>query len=181
MGHIEPTSLPFSTGDAILAFSLYFSGEALLDVSNQYDAVMLRRFGYAGLTLEAAAKRAWTEKKKGDVRYYFAKSDQLQSRLREYGEQKKEIAGLNIEAQEYVAQLQSKYRGPEFLLRLACVIRTVNADFLSLWQKGVPLLRIDNPGEVQWKERTNGKIARHPGFKLISLNASDETKKHLKI
>jgi len=181
MGHIEPASLPFSTRDAILAFSLYFSGESLLDVSNQYNAEILRRFGYSGLTLEAAAKRAWAEKKKGDVVYYFARSDQLQLRLREYGEQKKEIVDLNIEAQECVAQLATKYKGAELLLRLACVIRTVNADFLSLWQKVVPLLRIDNPGEVQWREGPNGKIGRHPGFKLISLNASEATKAHLKL
>jgi hypothetical protein len=181
MGHINPANLPFSTGDAILAFSLYFSGESLLDVSNQYDAEMLRKFGYSGLTLEAAAKRAWAEKKKGDVRYYFTKSDQLPSRLREYSEQKKEIAELNIEAQECVARLAAKYKGAELLLRLACVIRTVNADFLSLWQKVVPLLRIDNPGEVQWRDGPNGKIGRHAGFKLISLNASEATKAHMKL
>ena len=181
MGHVDPNALPFSTGDAILAFSLYFAGESLLDVSNQYDAGMLRKFGYGGLTLGEAAKRAWSEKRKGDVRYYFAKSDQLSSRLREYGEQKEEIANLSIEAQQCLAQLVTKYKGAELLLRVACVIRTVNADFLSLWQKSVPLLRIDNPGDVQWREGANGKIGRHPGFKIVSLNASDATKSHLKL
>src|SRR5262252_8695144 len=69
------------------------------------------------------------------------------------------------------------------LVRLCCVILKMRVKFVNLWQDLDPLIRVWNDGEVEDSRDEDGVLTRRrfPGFRIVSLNARQETKEKLKL
>lgn len=187
------SQLPFSTSDAILAFSLCMAGVPFADERrpclNIYDEEILNKLGFGGrsLTLKEAAELALKRKKKGHVEYAFARTPDLRRLLKVYSEQQKELATGTGTAAEVTKRIllsfvDNKVGLDEVLIRLACINAKMKTQFMSLWQKVDPIIRVWNKGKNQIINNPDGSTTvRHPGFKLVHLHASEETRKKLKL
>ena len=190
MQPLSPGEVPFTTDDAILACSLYMAGVPFQNEQqpcfNIYDADTLKRLGFSGMTLEAATKAAFESGKKGHVEYAFRAPKQLQSLLRAYTAQQQEIKDGVGTAQELQLKIMKRFAAGEMdeheaLLRISCVNLKMRVQFMNIWKQLVPWVRVDNPGKATTQKTANGIVTRHPGFKMLPLNASDEVKRHLKV
>lgn len=182
---------PFSTSNAILAFCLRIAGVPPADQNrpcfNLYDVEILKRLGYTGKTIEDGARQAMTEGKKGHVEYQFQRTKQLGALCKAFAAQEAEITadGPEIDVAEFMRGIMEKLDGgqmtpAEGLVRIGCVVLKLRGAFLNAWKNVDPVIRIDNPGKALTRPNGNGeRVVVHPGFKIISLNASQERKEHL--
>lgn len=184
---------PFHTTDAVLAFSLYLAGIPFYDDTrpciNIYDESILKRLGFVGLELEDAVRRAVAKKKKGHVEYAFQRTPALPMLLKAYQEQETMLKNDSGTAVEVVHRLLKSLTtetevSPFTIIRLACIVLKMRIKFVSLWQDIVPLIRVHNEGEsttIEEDAETGRVRRRFPGFRLVSLNASQATKDKLKL
>jgi hypothetical protein len=196
METLQPVDQPFSTAHAILAFSLHMAGIPFADpqipCSNFYDEKILSNLGYKGMELEAGARAAFKAGKKGHLEFHFRQVPRLGPLLQAFREQQAEIE--NKESPPLAAAERSKeiiesvatgaMHKDEAILRLSYINLKMRREFLDLWhgREDLTLLRIPNPGteEVIDQPADRGSITvRNPGFKIISLNASKETREAL--
>jgi hypothetical protein len=190
---IRPRSgIPFYTTDAILAFSLYLVGvpfyESAKPCINVYDENILKKLGFTGGTIEEGVRKALARKKKGHVTYGFQRTAELSYLLKAYKDQEQKLQEEEGTASDVVQQLIEQIRdgaspNPMTMVRLCCVVLKMRVKFVNLWQEMDPLIRISNEGEVEEHRDDDGVLTRRrfPGFKLVSLNASKETKEKLKL
>lgn len=182
-GAFTAGSQPFTTQDVALAFSLYLAGVPFADPAqpcfNLYDAEILARLGFRGLTIEQAAQAAHDAGKKGEVRYIFARTPELNDLLNAYTAEQKAIADGEGTATEHLAKLIPD--NPVTRLRAAAVILKLRPQFVNLWKAMDPLIRVPNHGPTKTEETARGKVTTSPGFRVVSLNASAETRKRLKL
>lgn len=191
--------MPFSTSEAILAYSLYIAGCKFLDENrpcfNLFDADILKNLGYQGTPVGEAAEQAWKAEKKGHVEYIFKLTPRTSDLIRAYRDQCKEIEGMvdGIASELVLRIVESAKKGAiledEALLRISCVILKTRVEFVNLWKKMVPLLRVPVVGKTRHFDTTatartstgnrivEAKGVQKPGFKVISLNASEKTRK----
>jgi hypothetical protein len=188
------TAIPFHTADAVLAFSLYLAGIPFYDDTrpciNIYDENILKRLGFVGLELEEGVRRAVAKKKKGHLEYAFQRTPALSMLLKAYQEQSLALQNDEGTAVDVVHRLLKDLTtetevSPFTIIRLACVILKMRIKFVNLWQQIVPLIRVFNEGDAVTIEddmEGSGRVRRRfPGFKLVSLNASQATKDKMKL
>lgn len=191
MQKLGRNSAPFSTTNAILAFSLRAAGMPFADphwpCKNEYTVETLRKLGFSGsVDLLETVKAAVKTKKRGTVRYLFENSAKLSSFLKIYRQQEAEIEadGKPIEMDVFQLGLMNKVASgamdpQEALLRLNCVTLKLRVQFTEMWMRTPGILIVDNPGKSQTVETASGTVVRHPGRRAVSTNASEETLRRL--
>lgn len=192
MNEIQSGEAPFSTQEALLALCLSLAGQEPFDAQqpcfNLYDTEILGRLGYRGKPLWEAANEAWADKKKGHVEYTFTLTARCSELIKAYREQCSDVEKLDGKAGELIAGIVlngGAFLEDEMILRIACVILKTRGEYVNMWKQMIPLLRIPNEGKAKHFDTSivsKGKIVeakgvQRPGFKVVSLNASDKTKK----
>lgn len=186
----------FKTSEAILAFCLDIAGCEFLDPRqpcvNIYDAEILGNLGYRGKPLWEGAQESWKDQKKGHVEYILKQTPRLLELIRAYRDQCAELEKPGGNATLIVISIIGALKAgsileDEALLRIACVNLKTRGDFMNIWKKMVPILRVPVEGKSKSFDTTviaKGKsiqanAVEKPGFKIVSLNASEETRGHL--
>lgn len=203
MEAVNPGEQPFSTSEAILAYCLYLAGCEFCDdrtpVTNLFDAEILAKLGFRGEKLFDAANQAWEQKAKGHVQFHFKLTPRTGDLIRAYREQAAEVEKDDGKASDVIATILSYGKTgaimpDEVLLRVSCVILKTRGEFMNLFKQMVPLLRIPVEGKSRQFDTTatgldaNGKPVtvpargvQKPGFKVISLNLSEDKRKAMKL
>lgn len=201
METVNPGEQPFSTSEAVLAYSLYLAGCEFIDdrqpCSNLFDAEILAKLGYRGEKLGEAAEAAWRDEKKGHVQYHFKLTPRAADLIRAYREQAAELEKADGKASEFVMKILRHYGSgaileDEALCRLGCVMLKTRIEFVNIWKKMVPLLRVPVEGKARTFETTATKLdekgqsrvvdatgVQRPGFQIMSLNLSPEKRKKM--
>lgn len=204
MEAVNPGEQPFSTSEAILAYCLYLAGCEFCDdrtpCTNLFDAEILAKLGYRGEKLFEAANQAWQQKAKGHVQFHFKLTPRTGDLIRAYREQAAEVEKADGKASDLIAKildlhsdsLRDEADNTETLLRISCVILKTRGEFMNLYKQMVPLLRVPVEGkEKRFDTTANGLDAKgrrisvpahgvqKPGFKVISLNLSEEKRKRM--
>lgn len=175
----------FDTHEAILALCLILAGGEPLEESqpcmNLYSEEILGKLGYKGEKLLDAANAAWKNGEKGEVKYLLKMTPRLAELIRAYRDQCEQIEKLDAKATDLIdALISNPVDRDEMILRTACVILKTRGEFMNLWKKMVPLLRVPVDGKSEVHDAAKGaKIVKKPGFKVISLNISDEHRKEM--
>lgn len=189
---------PFSTSDVILACALFSAGCEPVDpnhpCTNLFDEEILGKLGYRGMSLQEAAEAAWNDEKKGHVQYHLKLTERALHLIRAFREQSDEIEKGEGKAFVLLAKILGLFQAgaiqlDETILRCACVNLKTRGEFVNVWKKMVPLLRIPDQGKAKHFDTTivskgktvEAKGVHRPGMKIVSLNASDKTKKALKL
>jgi hypothetical protein len=194
MTELKPGDQPYNTSNAILAFCLHMAGVPWMDnyppVRVLYSAAILQGFTngtgepyYKGWTLEKAVEHAHKTGRRGHVEYIFKRTDRLPVLTKAYRDQVEQLEKAEGFAHELVKEISMKSMPSDvMMLRLACIFLKMRVPFMEMWQHAVPRVIIKNEGRVA-RRRTpeGGEIIESPGFKIVSLNASEETRKELGI
>jgi hypothetical protein len=204
------SGLPFCTTDAVLANCLRIAGikETPWSPRNFYDEEILftaggglkskdgtvtRRSRFAGLPVLDAAKKAWQEKTKGRVEYHFEHSPEIETFCKAYAEQTKQIKESDGDASDAIREIMRRAAGRitaeetimderEALLRILCVALKLRIEYVNRWKAVAPTLHVRNPGAVKTESAANGRRREiHPGGKFVSLDASEDTMRKLKL
>jgi hypothetical protein len=181
---------PFTTSNAILAFSLYLAGVPFIDDSkpllNVYDNEILKNLGFAGLTLEEGTRAALQAGKKGHVTFSFRWTPELGNLLKAFGEMEKKITDSSETvakaAEELMLEEAKIGHVDEALVKIACLILKSRGQFMNQWKgrEDLAMIRVPNPGKAEIRDGPHGsKIVSNPGYRLVSLNASEKTKRSL--
>ena len=157
-----------------------------------------RKSRYSGMTIENAVKAAIADDQMGHVEFQFQRTKNLSKLCKAFFNQEKQInaKGKDIDVAEFMAEIMKKVAAGEMdiaeaIVRVGCVNLKLRGSFMSQWKRVEPLIRIPNPGEVQTRQGTGAVVRRHgvlmkdcgadeyPGYKLLSLNASAQTRERL--
>lgn len=196
MGNIDLGEPPFSTSDVILAIALFSAGCEPVDeaqpCTNLFDPDILGELGYRGERLMEAAEAAWANEEKGHVQFHLKLSARALELIKAFRDQSELVKKGEGKSFDMLAQIAADARAgamqdDEMILRFACVILKTRGELANLWKKMIPLLRFPVDGTVKHFDSTavsNGKTVeakgvQRPGFKVISLNVSEATRKHL--
>lgn len=193
-------ALPFRTSDAVLALALYFSGvPEWMPPMNVYDAEMLKKRGYAGVELEAAAKAEFAKIPRGQGQgtpiYWFEKTPELAYLLDAFTKQENEIIAENGEhdAGEAVRAIMARAAGRdpvtndeiapmderEAICRLVCITQKMRKVYVNRL-KDSPWLKIERENEASVKPGPKGSLdVFGPTFHMVPLFASDEMKQEM--
>jgi hypothetical protein len=189
----SPADRPFITQNALLAFALYLAGIPFVDdakpVLNIYDQEILKKLGFSGMTIEEAADAALRAGKKGHVSYSFLFSEALPRLLKIFGEEEKsfneETGTVTATVTDLIASIENgEVDRQEAIVRLASLILKSRGQFMNLWKArpDLAMIRIPNAGKAEIREGPKGsKIVSNPGYRMVSLNASDKTKGKLRL
>lgn len=186
----------FSTSEGLLAFCLYLAGCELSDSNSIcfhiYTPEILATLGLKGEKLWDGAQRAWINKARGHVEYSFVLTSRCNELIQAYRAQRKELEESDDKASDLVLKIAQTFAAgamlsDEMILRIACVNLKIRGEFMNAWKSIVPLLKVPARGKTRKFESTvtvGGKVlpakaVEKPGYKLISLNASEETKKKM--
>lgn len=190
----------FSTAEGLLAFCLYLAGCELADPAqicfHLYTPEILSSLGLKGMTLWDGAQQAWKQKSRGHVEYSFILTQRCNELIQAYRAQREELEKSDDKASDLVLKImQSAAAGAmlpdEAILRIACVNLKIRSEFMNAWKFVVPLLKVPERGTVKRFDSTvtiagkdgartlPAKAVSKPGYKLISLNAREETKKKM--
>lgn len=193
----------FDTRESLLALCLILAGaepaEETQPAFNLFDEEILFKIGggmkdertgeitrpsrFSGMTLEAAANQAWQEKARGDVGHILKMSPRLSALSQAYHDQCKQIEKLDGNAQSLIVKIIAQHElggilQDEMILRIACVILKTRGSFMNVWKEMVPILRVPDKGKTKNLSSREGEHVRQkPGFRVVSLNISDEHKK----
>lgn len=154
---------------------------------------------FAGMELWDAAQVAWKEQAEGHVEYQFILTQECHDLIKAYRDQRakmkadEETGKACDMAKEIMAVAVAGAMLPaEANLRLTCVAVKTRPEFLDLWKTVVPMLHVPSKGKtvtsettVTTKDRTGAPrtvqatAVRTPGYKRISLNASEKMRKEM--
>jgi hypothetical protein len=188
---LGPNSQPFETPNGILAFALYLAGVPFSDADywcrNEYTIELLRRLGFGdkGLPPIEAAKAAVAQGKKGELLFSFQRTGGIDELISLFQKEEAYLMTGDGEARSVFSTLLDSYKDgaiskPDAIIRLACVVLKMRIQFMNAWKILPPLIKFDNAGGLQTTANEGGsKTASHPGFKIISANASDKTKSEM--
>lgn len=193
---MQPGEQPYSTSDAILAITLLLSGCEPVDeqqpCTNLFDPEILANLGYKGDKLGEAAERAWNDGKKGHVQFHIKLTERCSFLIQAHRDQMQKIEAGKGAAYAMLSEIMGDRAtmamgGDEAIMRMACVILKTRGQFVNLWKEMVPLLRIPNTGKSKTFDTTatnqgktvEAKGVQRPGFRVISLNISNEHKKEI--
>lgn len=203
MKNLNPGDQPYHTSNAILAYCLHMAG---VEWNNErqrckvfYSEEIINRFTngsgspfYKGWELEKAVEHAHKTGKRGHVEYVFKRTSRLRELLRAFVDQCAELEKSEGFAHELVLDISAKlYQGklePDIgMLRLACIVLKMRLPFMEIWQQQVPRVVMKNEGAVTRERQViNTKhgerealVVTSPGVKIVSLNASEKTRREL--
>jgi len=202
MKRIKPTEAGYNTTNALLAYCLHLSGVPWLDQKHPvrvlYSADTLRGFTdvtgkpiYQGWEFEKAVVDAHKTGRRGHTQYKFQWTPRLKRLLKVYKDQEKSLAKDTGFVHEIVRDLVSQFSSIEpdvAMMRLSCIMLQSRLSFMDLWRHQVPCMLIPNDGETEWIDEgvqvVDGvpkrvKRMESPGFRIMSTNASKETREHL--
>lgn len=170
----------FQTQNAALATTLATCGVPFYKDSagtpcpflNIYDAETLRRLGYKGIPLEEAARQAWRSGKKGILVYSFERTELCDRLIRSYDKQSASIAA--DDANSPIPTETPLDIEPEIAARLCCQYVKNRNWFTTFWRGSTPFLSLEGDKHTTTE---NGKSITVGSFKLISLNATKETRR----
>lgn len=188
----------YSTSDAILAITLFLSGCEPVDIrqpcTNLFDAEILKNLGYGGEKIGEAAEKAWRDRKKGHVQFHLKLNERTQELIRIHRDQMEKIEEGEGTAFVMLADIARDFaKGAmavdELIMRTACINLKTRGEFVNLWKKMVPLLRIPAEGKTKHFDTTattggktmEAKGVHRPGMKIVSLNISAKHKKDMKL
>lgn len=178
----------FKTQEAILAFCLDIAGCEFLDTNqpcvNLYDEEILSKLSYRGKKVWDAAQEAWRDVKKGHVEYVLKMTPRLLDLIKAYRDQCAELERAGGNATTIFLGLMGSWKAgaimdDEAMLRIACVNLKTRGDFMNIWKKMVPVLRVPVVGKTRTMPgaKTGEQIVSKPGYIIVSLNASEATRK----
>jgi hypothetical protein len=180
--HFGPGNQAFRTQDALLAACLYFAGVPFWDERypciHRYSAEILKRLGYNGMALEEAANKAFAARRRGSIEYFFKWPKEMRRLVQAFHDEESHVTrgqGTGAARLKEIMELQN-IEPEERLIRIACLILKMRLGFMRLWEKQIPRLRINNPGQP---EQIRDGLTRFAGWKDIPLNASAELKKKM--
>jgi hypothetical protein len=178
-----PSVEGYQTTNAALATLLVTLGVPFLKnsagedvrVINIYTVTTLRKLGFGGqgLSLEEGAELAFSKGRHGDLTYVFEKTPLLEKITEAWEATDIEIKRLDSEGKKAssIATINSE---PEEVAALACLLQKHRAMVTKMWQHETPcILDSDSSREPGVKEGSSVIVG---SFKLISLNASKETR-----
>ncbi len=182
-----PGDQPFLTEDSVLAFAMYMAFAKFCDDDqpcvNYYTTDMLRKMGYRGMLPAEAALQATEEGRKGVVTYVMKP---IEPRLLQaFEDQKRTIENSEGLACDVIKNLMTDWHVgareyDETIVRIICTVIYMRAEFLKMWQKLEPLIKIDSDGKAHRQDLPDGSyVITHEGFKFIGAKASQKTKEHL--
>lgn len=183
---LGPGDQPYLTTDSILAFALYLAFTSFSDDNmpcvNYYRPEDLRALGYKGLKPLEAVTRAVEDGKRGTVEYMFRPPEQdlvgIFEDQREFIDKGEGLARDAIK--NLIEDYKNNARGyEETIMRLVCTLIYTRAEFVSMWKKMVPLLRFDESMRSEQTLSDGSRVVNYGGFRFVSANASEETKKRL--
>jgi len=155
--------LPFVTQNTSLALALQSVGVPLLEVWNVYDAAILKRLGMESARI---AKQCGLP---GSISYFLEHIEGMERLLDAYDSASKQWTDNTLEEMEC---------SPEDAMRIACVILKKRPEFAALWKAQIPKYMESKGDFVRSGDDAEGTITS-PGFKLVSINASDEIRSKL--
>lgn len=193
---MEQGQQKFGTSEGLLAFCLYLAGCELANPAaicfHIYDPDILSKLGLKGEKLWDAAQRAWLNRARGHVEYSFVLTKRVQELILAYRDQREQLEKSDDKAADMVLKIAQEFSAgamlpDEMLLRVACVNLKVRSEFMNAWKDVVPLLKVPVVGKTERFDTTTvshgktvpAKGVKKPGYVLISLNASEETKRKL--
>jgi hypothetical protein len=189
MQRLGPAQQPFELSDGILAFCLYLAGVPFLTTRNIYTAETFRKLGFKGeIDLSEAARECVATNRKGDLKYLFARAPEIAGLLKIFSDQQEQVKSGKGDAKDVIRGLMERFSNgqislEEALMRIGCLILKLRGPFLNSWKEQSPLVVAREPGtERKFKTSLGGKPAegvQYPGFKIVSANASEETKKKM--
>jgi len=194
---------PFHTNNAILAFCLWRAGVPFWEPKQPcmvvYTLDMIRKFvdgrgepvfkgwDFDTPVVKEAHKRGFL----GRVTYIFIPTERLKTLLMAFKDQEEKlreaIPVADIVKTVVTVWSDGMMEDDEALLRLACIDLKTRVEFMELWRKQVPCIEAPNEGEVvktqgviQTKDGPRvAEIYDHPGVRVMSVNASKETRERL--
>lgn len=152
---------------------------------------------FSGLKLWDAALMAWKEHGRGHVGWSFPLTGRTHELIKAYRDQREQMEKSDGKASDMVLEIMKSAAAgamlpDEAVLRITCVIGKIRSEFMNLWKEVVPLLRVSETGKTKRFDSTISipdgkggqktvpcKAVEKPGYKLISLNASEETKRKM--
>lgn len=143
---------------------------------NIYDPGILKRLGYTGWNLEDAARDAHKHGRPGIVHYQFQRTPLLEKITAAYNKRHDQISSADFGAAAPPEEIDID---PELAARLACQLLKNRSDMIAGWKSAVPMLVI--PGNTSTGSdptRPGGKVVTG-SCKMISLNATAETRARL--
>jgi hypothetical protein len=201
MKQLKPGETPFSTSNAILAYCLHLAGVPWENdrhpVRVLYSAPILNKFTngsgepfYKGWELEKAAAHAHKTKRRGHVEYCFQNTPRLGKLIKAYKAQCDDLEIKDGFLHQVVRDLASHISEMEpdiAMVRLACIFLQKRMEFMEIWEHQIPLVMIPNQGRVRHSREVidtkygarEANVITSPGMKIMSLNASDKTRKEL--
>lgn len=187
----------FSTSEGLLAFCLYLAGCEFSDPRNPcfhiYNPEILSGLGFKGEKAWDAAQEAWKKKLRGHVEWSFPLTGRTHELIKAYRDQREQMEKSEGKASDMVLEIMKSAAAgamlpDEAVLRIACVNLVIRTEFMNMWKEVVPLLKIPEKGKARRFDTTitlpdsrvvPAKGVEKPGYRLISLNASEETKRKL--
>lgn len=155
---------------------------------------------FKGMDIFDAARQAFGSGKAGKVDYLFQRDPMLGELCRAFSEQEEQVkTGATVNVTEVVQEITAAMAGGtmgqrEGIVRLSVVILKTYITFKNQWKGRAPSVVIPNKGQTKNFETTAqttdaqgnkksvpAKGVSSPGFKVVSLNASKETRERLKL
>lgn len=205
MKTIKPNSIPIGVSNAVQAFALDLAGaaEATPHTTNLYSKEILFALGggqkdehgevtrpskYAGMSLEEAAIAAHAAGEKGSIHYRFVRSAEFGKLCKAFHDQEKKLkTGETIDTTAMIDAIMEALAGGEMqraeaVVRLVTVILKTYISYKNSPMDRAPEVKYPGKGNATSRDTSDGgKIVTLPGFKVIPVNASAETRKKLKI
>lgn len=146
------------------------------------------------MSIQEAAEAAWHDEKKGHVQYHLKLTERTLHLIRAFREQNEEVEKGEGKAFDLLAKILGLFQAgaiqlDETILRVACINLKTRGEFVNVWKKMVPLLRIPDEGKTKHFDTTivskgktvEAKGVHRPGYRIVSLNASEKTKKAMNL
>lgn len=210
MGKINPQTIPIGITNAVQAFALDLAGvtPAAQSCVNEFDPDILFALGggkkdgqgnvtrpsrFNGMKPLDAARAAHQEGLQGRTYYRFERTKDLDRLCKAFTDQQKKVSAAGKEegatlntSEEALGIAKAMANGEmdqaEAIVRLTALVITTYIPYKNQWKKVTPLMLIPNAGRVEVTPTSDGgRIERKPGCRVVSVNASEETRKRLKL
>ena len=147
---------------------------------NLYDADLLKKMGYAGRDIFEAATDAHLRGRNGIIVYNFERNGTLEKIIKGFESRGEKLAALSAVAATDVAVDPILPRpldiSPEAAGELCCQWAANRRRMISEWPKAPAYVSISGSAKT---ENAGDKIITVGSFKLVSLQASMEIRRHL--
>jgi hypothetical protein len=180
-----PGDQPLLTRDTILAFALHLAftpfGDDDLPCVNYYMLDQLRQL-YAGMLPQAAALKAVEDGNKGTVEYMF--KHPTSDLIAAFEDQKNVIEKAEGEFRDVIKSLIEDYKNEarsyeEMIVRLACTMVFMRAEFISMWKNIEPWIRYDDLTSNTENMPDGSRVVTVGGFSFVGAMASKKTLERL--